>query len=219
MCEGGTVSRTTYSNLSDFLASLSTPYPYGAGDGSTTFHLPDFRGRTPRGTLTASQVGQTSGAETFTMVTANIPDHAHNITAHTHSNSSMNAESSNHSHTWNYGSGYESAYHTHNTGDHGHTWLAQTDMAGGGTNRATTSSASYWYPFGSGGSNTGNVSADHSHYATMNTTGIYVNHTHSYDTAASSSNTDTGNTTGGAFAGTPVSFTAPFLALRFIIKY
>ncbi len=40
MCFGQAVSRTTYANL---FAKIGTIY--GAGDGSTTFNLPDCRGR------------------------------------------------------------------------------------------------------------------------------------------------------------------------------
>lgn len=43
-CNGQTVSRTIYSRL---FASIGTTY--GTGDGSTTFHVPDFRGRFLRG--------------------------------------------------------------------------------------------------------------------------------------------------------------------------
>lgn len=44
LCDGSAVSRTTYSRL---WAAIGTTY--GSGDGSTTFHLPDFRGRVPVG--------------------------------------------------------------------------------------------------------------------------------------------------------------------------
>lgn len=44
ICDGSAVSRTTYAAL---FAVLSTTY--GAGDGSTTFNLPDFRGSSPIG--------------------------------------------------------------------------------------------------------------------------------------------------------------------------
>lgn len=43
MCDGRAVSRTTFSSL---FASIGTAY--GVGDGSTTFNLPDFRGRFAR---------------------------------------------------------------------------------------------------------------------------------------------------------------------------
>ena len=220
-CEGGTVSRSTYANLNSFLASLSTPYPYGSGDGSTTFGLPDFRGRFPNGTFTASQIGQTSGAESVTLATANIPNHLHDVTAHTHTNGSMNAESNAHSHSWNYNSGGPSGDHAHNYGAHGHAWRSETDIGSGSTRRATTSSGESWFPFASApnAGGTGGPSSFHAHGATMNTTGIYVNHTHSFNTGGPSTNTDNGNTSGGAFAGTPISLIQPYLAVRFIIKY
>jgi microcystin-dependent protein len=41
ICDGAAVSRTTYSTLFGVVATL-----YGAGDGSTTFNVPDLRGRT-----------------------------------------------------------------------------------------------------------------------------------------------------------------------------
>lgn len=43
MCDGSAVSRTVYASL--FTAIGTT---YGSGDGSTTFNLPDFRGRFAR---------------------------------------------------------------------------------------------------------------------------------------------------------------------------
>lgn len=43
LCDGRAVSRTTYASL---FASISTAF--GSGDGSTTFNLPDFRGRFAR---------------------------------------------------------------------------------------------------------------------------------------------------------------------------
>jgi phage-related tail fiber protein len=45
LCDGSAVSRTSYATL---FAVMGTAY--GAGDGATTFNLPDFRGRFLRGT-------------------------------------------------------------------------------------------------------------------------------------------------------------------------
>lgn len=42
--EGAAVSRTTYASLFAVIGTM-----YGVGDGSTTFNLPDMRGRFPRG--------------------------------------------------------------------------------------------------------------------------------------------------------------------------
>jgi microcystin-dependent protein len=43
-CNGQGVSRTTYANLFNVIGTI-----YGAGDGSTTFNLPDYRGQFLRG--------------------------------------------------------------------------------------------------------------------------------------------------------------------------
>jgi hypothetical protein len=48
LCDGSTVSRSTYSNL---YAALGTKY--GAGDGTTTFSIPDLIGRYPKGASVA----------------------------------------------------------------------------------------------------------------------------------------------------------------------
>jgi microcystin-dependent protein len=56
LCDGSAVSRTTYATL---YAVIGTTY--GTGDGSTTFDLPDLRGRIPMGAGTGVG-GGTSGA-------------------------------------------------------------------------------------------------------------------------------------------------------------
>jgi microcystin-dependent protein len=96
LCGGQTVSRTLYSGL--FLTIGTT---YGSGDGSTTFALPDLRGRVPAGldnmggsaasrltstVLTASNtLGATGGTQTHTMTSAEMPSHTHTQNSHTHS--------------------------------------------------------------------------------------------------------------------------------------
>lgn len=74
-CDGSAVSRSTYSDL-DALASADS-YPNGNGDGSSTFNLPDLRGRAPYG-LAASGTGSTLGG-TFGAI-----DHVHSGPSHTH---------------------------------------------------------------------------------------------------------------------------------------
>jgi hypothetical protein len=55
-CDGSAVSRTTYANL---FAAISTTY--GAGDGSTTFNLPDARGVFLRGNGTSGKLSNANG--------------------------------------------------------------------------------------------------------------------------------------------------------------
>jgi len=73
LCNGQLVSRTTYADL--FAAIGET---YGAGDATTTFGLPDYRGNFPRGAGTLA-VGDTGGSETVTLDLTNIPPHTHGV--------------------------------------------------------------------------------------------------------------------------------------------
>jgi len=75
LCDGSAVSRSTYAALAALAAADA--YPNGSGDGSTTFNLPDLRGRAPYG-VAASGTGSTLGA-TFGSL-----DHTHTGPSHTH---------------------------------------------------------------------------------------------------------------------------------------
>ena len=68
LCDGSNVSRATYARLDALLSAAS--YPWGSGDGSTTFTLPDLRRRVPMGAggsgtgVISNTVGSTGGGET-----------------------------------------------------------------------------------------------------------------------------------------------------------
>lgn len=66
-CDGSAVSRSTYADL---FAEIGTEY--GAGDGTTTFNLPDYRGAFPLG-VAASGTGSTLGD------TGGSIDHVHDL--------------------------------------------------------------------------------------------------------------------------------------------
>lgn len=79
LCDGSAVNRTTYARL---FAVIGTTW--GAGDGSTTFNLPDGRGRAFIGAgtgsgLTARTLGQTLGEERHTMTEAELFPHTHPV--------------------------------------------------------------------------------------------------------------------------------------------
>lgn len=94
MCAGQAVSRTGYFSLYSLLGTT-----YGAGDGSTTFNVPDLRGRavfgidnmggTDIGRLSAANtLGGNGGAQTktattgsYTLTVADIPAHTHDVNA------------------------------------------------------------------------------------------------------------------------------------------
>jgi len=93
LCNGAAVSRTTYAPL--FTAIGTT---YGAGDGTTTFNVPNLLGRviigagtgagggasgagvvTGGAALSARTVGQWFGEETHTLTLAETPAHTHTL--------------------------------------------------------------------------------------------------------------------------------------------
>ncbi len=79
LCDGSAVSRATYSAL---FTAISTVY--GAGDGTTTFNLPDFRGRMPVGVGTHTDIdvlGENEGA----VLADRRPKHRHSVNDPGHS--------------------------------------------------------------------------------------------------------------------------------------
>ncbi len=94
LCYGQAISRTTYAGLFTVLAEV-----YGAGDGSTTFNVPDLRGRTIAGQddmggasadrltgaggvggIDGDILGASGGTEAVTLTEAQMPAHTHDYT-------------------------------------------------------------------------------------------------------------------------------------------
>lgn len=88
-CDGRAVSRTDYAALFAVVGTV-----YGAGDGATTFALPDLRGRTAAGLddmggtaagrltgrpggVDGTALGASGGAETHTLAETEIAEHGH----------------------------------------------------------------------------------------------------------------------------------------------
>ena len=215
LCDGAAVSRTTYAAL---FAVISTAY--GAGDGSTTFNLPNLKGRVPVG-LDAAQTefdtrGETGGSKTSTAPHDHAVDHDHG---------SFNATSGGHSvdHTHSGNTGNVSSWHTHsgNTGyvsaDHAH-WDYDGDLGAGGTglvrkgyaNPGDATSgfhANHYHGF-----STGDPSANHTHG--FSTGGVSAGHTHttSVDVPAFT------GTSGASSAAATSGNLQPYIVVNYIIK-
>lgn len=85
-CNGRELSRVTFSALFGIIGTT-----YGVGNGTETFNIPDFRGRSPIGEgtapgLSARALGSRFGAEVHSLTQAEMPWHTHQINdpGHTH---------------------------------------------------------------------------------------------------------------------------------------
>lgn len=80
-CDGSVVSRNVYADLFN-VAGVT----WGAGDGVSTFNLPDLRGRSLIGRDGTHALGATGGAAAVNLSVGQLPSHSHAVTdpAHTH---------------------------------------------------------------------------------------------------------------------------------------
>lgn len=131
LCNGDAVSRTTYADLNTLFAADS--YKYGAGDGTTTFNLPNLQQRFPLGKATSgtgATLGDTGGAI----------DHTHTVPGHYHSMTGAGATLA----TGTTGSGHGHSTHTSAVVDisHDHGTVTVTGTVGGsdGTHTHTINS-------------------------------------------------------------------------------
>jgi microcystin-dependent protein len=98
LCDGAAVSRTTYAAL---FAAIGTAW--GAGDGSTTFNVPDFKGRVAVGAglgtgLTDRALAANGGEEDHQLIIAELAAHTHVQNAHGHTQTAHTHSDSGHTH-------------------------------------------------------------------------------------------------------------------------
>ena len=206
VCDGSAVSRTTYASL---FAVLGTTY--GVGDGSTTFNLPNMKGRVPVGVDPTDgdfdNLGDSGGEKSHILITSEMPSHSH---AFTGSSSSTSNQSNNHTHNSNTMS---------NPGNHEHSVYTRGTLGGGGRfiygDYIGGSGATHWNP-NSWGTITGSAFANEAiglgnggHTHTYTTSGINSNHTHPFTPSGTNS-----------IAGADVAHNnlQPYVALNYIIK-
>jgi len=83
LCDGSEISRETYANLFNVIGTT-----YGAGDGSTTFMLPDMRTRVPIGSSDNYALGGVGGSATHTLTVNEMPSHSHTMVFYTETSGS-----------------------------------------------------------------------------------------------------------------------------------
>lgn len=110
LCDGSVVGRTTYSDLFSIIGTN-----WGAGNGSTTFGIPNLQGKFPIGVDPSFVLGASGGASSVALTVPNLAAHNHAIV------------DPGHSHT------FVGSPHTHTVSDPGHFHSAQTTA-----NNATT---------------------------------------------------------------------------------
>lgn len=81
ICDGSAVGRLVFANLYSVIGTI-----WGAGDGATTFNLPDLRDRTLMGASATKALGTVGGAASVVLTVAQLPAHNHAVTdpGHTH---------------------------------------------------------------------------------------------------------------------------------------
>ncbi len=146
LCAGQAVSRTTYARLFSITGTR-----FGAGDGSSTFNVPDLRERVVAGGggnvgrlsmvgMNGSALGQVGGSDRHTLSQAEMPAHAHagsgNTSTnggHTHNVDIVGGYDSDHANNVTRGSNRTDRNQTYGTsyaGDHFHSFSFATDVRG-----------------------------------------------------------------------------------------
>ena len=228
LADGSAVSRSVYARLFEAIG-----VSYGAGDGTTTFNLPNAKGRMFVGkdaTDAAFDIlGETGGSKTSTA------PHSHQY-GHTHGTDSSNNQHAHNVYTRNQDTGTVSSWHTHNY-DHWH--LAVTSsllwngtQTHGHHDRGGAAAEGPWEGAnwtggtsvnvtGTGGGGTGTDSANHVHNfnhdhpsTNYNTESPWAgNYNHSHQTTSQSTSTSGDSSVTAANGNLP-----PYLVFNCFVK-
>lgn len=81
VCDGSEVDRDQYASLFEVIGTT-----YGAGNGTTTFNLPNLNDSLPIGVSQSYVLGTEYGENEHTLLAAELPSHSHTAPAHSHGN-------------------------------------------------------------------------------------------------------------------------------------
>lgn len=229
LCDGSAVSRTTYANLDAVFATSTPNYPYGSGDGSTTFNLPDCRGRAleQEGFTPTNSAKQLTGSETYTLLDSNIVTHSHTVNTHSHTGLDSHTHTGT-AHTHSTGSHTHDGTHTHiimPSGNHSHTiYSVASSSTGSGvlrisTNQVTPVTIMTSVGFQHAHPSTSNSSETSSTGLTDPSFSVTTSTTTSGDSSSSTGGSSSANTaTNGGSPRSSFSLMQPYVALHVIIK-
>jgi microcystin-dependent protein len=190
-------------------------YTYG-GSGSN-FTIPNLQNRVPVGKGADAEfdtLGETGGAKTHTLTTAEMPSHTHVQDSHNHTQNSHNHTQNSHTHTQD--------SHNHTQNSHNHTQNAHNHVIGGYTNTANSGSTFYQATVGSntfGSYSTQNRTATNIATTATNQSATATNQgttaTNIATTATNQATTATNQNTGGGGAHNNLQ---PYIVVNYIIK-
>ena len=191
LCDGSAVSRSTYADL---FAVISTTY--GAGDGSTTFNVPQLQGKMPQGyDGNTYNLAGTGGANTVTVAVTNnqaatnATNQSVTITGSISNTSLTTAQLASHSHCAN--------------------GNATQDQPKGGVGRICIFAPN---PDAGQGGNRNQINA------CLQNTGSGTGHNHSHTLSGTLTGNITTSLTGAVTAAGTNSF-SPFVVVNYIIKH
>jgi len=187
LCDGSAVSRTTYAEL--FVVISTT---YGAGNGSTTFNVPQLQGKTPQGyDGNTYNLAATGGANTVTVSVTNNQAATNSLT----NNQAVSVT----------GSISNTSLTTAQLASHSHIQRGTPDSYGG------TKAIGFGYNQ-TGGPNYDSIATE------TEGSGTGHNHAHTLSGTLTGSVTATTSLTGAVTASGTNSF-SPYVVVNYIIKH